>query len=85
MSQLDVMKDEIKQMDEVRVEVLERLIQIPGDLYEYSPFLNEDILRAKDVFLAIDRVGEFDYLLNIVDLAGKLSYTRKALKNQGDF
>lgn len=81
MSQLDVMKDEIKPMDEVKMSVLQRLIQIPGDLYEFSPFLDSDILRVKDAFLAIDQTAQYDYVLNIIDMAGKTSYTRVTLLN----
>lgn len=68
MSQMDVMKDEIKEMEDVRVKIIQRLIQVEGDLYEYSPFLDDDILRAKQVFLSIDQTDDYDYILNVIDM-----------------
>eukprot|EP00347_Sterkiella_histriomuscorum_P022900 403336735 len=90
MSSLDVMKDEIKKLDEeVKLQITQRMIQIEGDLLEYSPFIDENITRAKDIFLCIDQVtsqgsdskskGKFEYMINIIDKTGKISYTRKAI------
>ena len=42
-------------------------------------------MRVKDAFLAIDQTAKFDYVLNIIDMGGKMSYTRVTLLNQGDF
>lgn len=69
----------------MRVNIIERLLQIEGDLLEYNPFINENIPRAKGTFLCIDKTDNFQYMLNIIDLAGKVSYTRRAMTNQGDF
>lgn len=85
MSQIDVMKNEIKKMEEVKLQVLQRMIQVQGDLYEYSPFLDDNILRAKEVFLCIDQTGQYEYQINITDMAGSLSYTRKYITNSSDF
>lgn len=84
MSQMDVMKDEIKEMKEIRVNILQRLIQVSGDLLEYSPFIDENIERAKDVFLCIDESDKFEYVINVVDKEGKLSYTRKNINTSGE-
>lgn len=46
MSQMDVMKGEIKEMSDIRMNVIQRIIQIQGDLLEYSPFLDDNIPRA---------------------------------------
>lgn len=59
MKSLDMMKDEIKQQSEIKVKVLERLIQIRGDLYEFNPIEQKDQLRVKDIFMCIDKVGEY--------------------------
>lgn len=56
MSSLDLMKSEIKETNKIRdkLNIQERLLWVAGDLYEYSPFLNDNIERAKDVFLCVD-------------------------------
>lgn len=81
MSSLDVMKDEIKPLnEEIKLNIVQRLLQIEGDLMEYSPFIDENIMRAKDVFLCIDQTSDkFDYMINVIDKSGKVSYTRKVI------
>ena len=59
MSSLDVMKEEIRNMSEIKVSIIERLIQVDGDLYEYSPFLGDNIQRVKGCFLCIDKTDQF--------------------------
>lgn len=59
MSNLDIMKDEMKDMNEVKVSIVERMLQVEGDLYEYSPFIGENMLRVKDCFLCIDKTNEY--------------------------
>lgn len=54
-------------------------------MLEYNPLQDDNIVRAKDVFLAVDRIGKFRYMLNVVDGAQSTSYTRKELQNMSDF
>ncbi|CDW81218.1 UNKNOWN [Stylonychia lemnae] len=84
MSQLDIMKDEIKEMNQIQINIIQRLIQVQGDLLEYSPFIEENFERVKNVFLCIDQTDKFEYIINIIDLAGKTSYTRKTIVNSAD-
>ena len=56
-----------------------------GDLYEYNPLEDSNILRVKEVFLCVDQTGQFSYMLNVVDQAQKTSYTRKELAHVSDF
>lgn len=85
MKSLDVMKEEIKNVSEIQVEIKSRLLQILGDLYEYNPLEDANQIRVRDIFLCLDKVGEFEYLMNIVDKQGKVSYTRKTVTNLSDF
>lgn len=71
MSSLDIMKDEIKPVNEdVKVSIIERLLQVKGDLLEYQPFIDENVERATDVFLCIDRISpeeDYKFMINIID------------------
>lgn len=85
MKSIDIMKEEIKQQDEFKVQVIQRLLQVKGDLYEYNPLEDANQLRVGDVFLCLDQVAQYSYLMNIVDNEGKVSYTRKEITNLSDF
>jgi hypothetical protein len=55
MKQLEIsMAGEMKPFDQVQVKVQKRIIQVRGDLYEYNPLEDTNILRVKDVFLCLD-------------------------------
>lgn len=85
MKSIDMMKEEIKKQDEVKVAVIERLLQVKGDLYEYNPLEDANQLRVEDVFLCLDKTGQYCFILNIIDNEGKISYTRKDITNLSDF
>lgn len=86
MKQLNVsMGGEIKKVEEISVQVLKRVVQVHGDLYEYNPLDDANILRVKDIFLCVDQIGQYSYMLNVVDQAQKTSYTTKNLTNVSDF
>ena len=61
------MGGEIKPVDQIQVQILKRVVQVHGDLYEYNPLEDQHIPRVKDVFLCLDQTGQFTYMLNIVD------------------
>jgi serine/threonine-protein kinase RIO1 len=48
------MGSEIKMVDEIKVSIIKRVAQVHGDLYEYNPLEDQNILRVKDVFLCLD-------------------------------
>ena len=79
------MSSEIKPVEEIQVRILNRMVQVEGDLYEYSPLTDSNILRVKNVFLCIDQIGNFQYMINVVDGAQKTSFTRRELTNMSDF
>jgi hypothetical protein len=87
MNQLEVsMGAEIKPASEIQHAIERRLIQVQGDLLEYNPLQDDNILRAKDVFLCVDKLAgrPQGYMLNIVDGTQRTSYTRKELVNVAD-
>jgi hypothetical protein len=56
MNELSVsMSSEIKPVNELQVSIMQRLIQVQGDLFEYNPLEDCDILRAKGCFLCLDQ------------------------------
>lgn len=79
------MGQEIKPVDQIKIEILRRVVQVQGELYEYSPLEDQYIPRVKNVFLSVDQTGQFAFMLNVLDLAQKVSYTRKEIKNVSDF
>lgn len=80
LSKLSVsMGDEMRAQDEVKVSVVARLLMVMGDLLEYNPLEDNYIVRAKEVFVSIDKTGDYKYMLNVVDKEQKTSYTRKEL------
>jgi|LauGreDrversion4_2_1035121.scaffolds.fasta_scaffold222801_3 hypothetical protein len=61
------MGSEIKPIQEVKVQIVKRVVQVHGDLFEYNPLEDENILRVKNVFLCVDQTGQFTYMLNVLD------------------
>lgn len=56
-----------------------------GDLLEYNPLEDCNILRVTEVFLCVDQIAPFRFMFNIVDLPQKISYTEKEFKDFNDF
>ena len=58
-----------------------------GDLLEYNPLEDLDIPRVKNCFLCLDQIAgkNFSYMINVVDLSQKTSFTRKELSSMGEF
>jgi hypothetical protein len=75
------MGGEIKPVEDVAIAIRKRLLQVSGDLYEYNPLEDNDILRVSDVFLCLDQTGDYAFMINVVDKAQKISYTRKQMNN----
>ena len=48
------MGSEIKPVEELKVSILKRIVQVHGDLYEYNPLEDQNMIRVKDVFLCVD-------------------------------
>jgi hypothetical protein len=48
------MGSEIKPADELKVSILKRVVQVHGDLFEYNPLEDQNMIRVKDVFLCVD-------------------------------
>lgn len=48
------MGSEIKPVEELKVSILKRVVQVHGDLYEYNPLEDQNMIRVKDVFLCVD-------------------------------
>jgi hypothetical protein len=48
------MGPEIKPIEELKVKILKRVVQVHGDLYEYNPLEDQNMIRVKDVFLCVD-------------------------------
>jgi hypothetical protein len=48
------MGSEIKPVGELKVSVLKRVVQVHGDLFEYNPLEDQNMIRVKDVFLCVD-------------------------------
>jgi hypothetical protein len=48
------MGSEIKLVQELNVSILKRVVQVQGDLFEYNPLEDQNILRVKEVFLCLD-------------------------------
>ena len=68
MSTLQIsMGSEIKPVGEIKIEVLKRIVQVHGKLEEYNPLEDKNIPRVADVFLCLDQIGPFKYMLNVVD------------------
>ena len=61
------MGSEMKPEEEVKVSIIKRVIQVSGDLYEYNPLEDTNILRVDKVFLCVDQTGQYTYMLNVVD------------------
>ena len=79
------MAGEIRQATELTVKIIQRILQVHGNLLEYNPLEDKNMDRAKDVFLCLDQIGNHKYMLNIVDATQKISFTRKELTNVCDF
>ena len=48
------MGSEIKPVEELKVSILKRVVQVHGDLYEYNPLEDQNMIRVKEVFLCVD-------------------------------
>jgi hypothetical protein len=48
------MGSEIKPVQELKVSILKRVVQVHGDLYEYNPLEDQNMIRVKEVFLCVD-------------------------------
>jgi hypothetical protein len=48
------MGSEIKLVQELKVSILKRVVQVQGDLFEYNPLEDQNITRVKEVFLCLD-------------------------------
>ena len=86
MKELQVsMGGEIQNVELLKVQILERKIQVLGELLEYNPLEDKNIPRVSDVFMCVDQIGKFSFMFNIVDKAQKTSYTTKEFKDLNDF
>jgi hypothetical protein len=52
---------------------------------EYNPLADKNELRIRDVFICIDQIEKYSYMINVIDNTGKISYTRKEIKQVCDF
>ena len=48
------MGSEIKPVEELKVSIQKRVVQVHGDLFEYNPLEDQNMIRVKDVFLCVD-------------------------------
>jgi len=55
-------------VNNLTLKIEERLIQAEGDLTIFDCGLNRQIDIQKNVFLCIDKLGKFDYMINVVDM-----------------
>jgi hypothetical protein len=79
------MAGEIKPVEELKIKILSRKIQVGGDLLEYNPLEDRNIPRVSDVFMCVDQIDTYRFMFNIVDKAQKISYTEKEFKDFNDF
>ena len=79
------MAGEIKPVEELKVKVLARKIQVAGDLLEYNPLEDRNIPRVADIFMCVDQIDTYRFMFNIVDKPQKISYTEKEFKDFNDF
>ena len=56
MSNLRVGQEDLRGMNQVQLEVRERLIQIVGHFFKYDVALNKNILIKEGLFLCVDKV-----------------------------
>ena len=56
MSNLRVGQEDLRLMNEIQIQVLERLIQIPGHFFKYDATLGKNLLIKEGLFLCIDKV-----------------------------
>ena len=80
MSNLRVGQEDLRLMNEIQIQVLERLIQIPGHFFKYDATLGKNLLIKEGLFLCIDKVVTEEqreqYVIHVVDPAGQLSFCR---------
>jgi hypothetical protein len=48
------MGSEIKPVEELKVSIQKRVVQVHGNLFEYNPLEDQNMIRVKDVFLCVD-------------------------------
>lgn len=66
------------------MKVLQRLIQVPGHLFIYNSHYDKNILVKENVFLCVDQIEMYQYIMNVIDQTGKKSFTRKQLESVKD-
>lgn len=78
-------------MGDLPFKIHERVIQVEGHLYKYDECSDNNILVKQDLFLCIDRVSkagppgaDWAYMINVVDMQGKVSFNRCEIKSQSN-
>jgi len=71
MGNLRVGQEDLRDMNDVQLQVSERLIQIVGHFFKYDVALNKNILIKEGLFLCVDKVMNAEqreqYLIHVVD------------------
>jgi hypothetical protein len=75
---------EINEYNPVIYKVYARLFQAEGNLTIYDASIDNNVDIQKDVFLCLDQIDNFKYMLNVIDKTGSKSYTRKILNTVDD-
>jgi hypothetical protein len=83
MKELNIGKEDVKDINDVDFKVEERLIQVIGHFYKYDSILDKNVLVKEGVFLVIDKInrpGQSNfgghYIINVIDPTQTISYTR---------
>jgi hypothetical protein len=74
MKELQIGKEDVKDINDVDFKVEERLIQVIGHFYKYDSILDKNVLIKEGVFLVIDKInrpGQSNfgghYIINVID------------------
>lgn len=88
MRNLKVGQEDLLKMTDIKLNIMERLVQVAGHFYRYDHQSDNNILIKEGLFMCVDKVNrpegptgaDYYYIIHVIDGQGKLSYNRSEIR-----